>query len=164
MLPAQKSETIRSWEIVFPNDTNPHGTMFGGKVMAMMDKVAAIAAARYARKAVVTASTEGIVFKRPIRVGDRIQVCGKVVWVGRTSMVIKVDVYNEDPISQEIGHCTTARFNFVALNRDGVPTEVPPLSVETEEEKRQHEMAQFVINQALERKKRLAQTDPGASE
>ena len=89
----QKSEVVKSWEIVFPNDTNPHGTMFGGKMMAVMDKIAAIAAARYAERAVVTASTEAIIFKRPVKVGDRIQVLARVVWTGTTSMVVKVDVF-----------------------------------------------------------------------
>ena len=155
-----RSETVRSWEIVFPDDANPHGTMFGGKVMALMDKTAAIAAARFARKSVVTVSTEGIVFKRPIRVGDRIEICARVVWVGNSSMVIKVDVSGEDPQTYERTHCTTARFNFVALDRDNNPTRVPRLLVESEEEKREWEMAEFVIAQALERKKRLAAYEP----
>ncbi|MCB0288945.1 MAG: acyl-CoA thioesterase [Calditrichaeota bacterium] len=154
----KKSEEIRSWEIVFPNDTNPHGTMFGGELMAIMDKIAAIAASRYAGRAVVTASTEGIIFKEPVRVGDRIQTFARVVWVGRTSMVVKVDVFAENPLTLNRIHCTTARFNFVALDRQGKPTPVPPLLVETDEEKRQHELAEFVINQALARKQKSRET------
>ena len=154
----KKSEEIRSWEIVFPNDTNPHGTMFGGELMAIMDKIAAIAASRYAGRAVVTASTEGIIFKEPVRVGDRIQTFARVVWVGRTSMVVKVDVFAENPLPLNRIHCTTARFNFVALDRQGKPTPVPPLLVETDEEKRQHELAEFVINQALARKQKSRET------
>ena len=155
----QKSEIVRSWEIVFPNDTNPHGTMFGGKMMAEMDKIAAIAAARYAKRAVVTASTEAIIFKRPVKVGDRIQALARVVWTGTTSMVVKVDVFAENPVTSQANHCTTARFNFVALDENGNPTPVPPLLVETEEEKRQHELAEFVIKQALERKKKAAEVN-----
>lgn len=155
----QKSEVVKSWEIVFPNDTNPHGTMFGGKMMAVMDKIAAIAAARYAERAVVTASTEAIIFKRPVKVGDRIQVLARVVWTGTTSMVVKVDVFAEHPISCLSHHCTTARFNFVALDKEGKPTPVPPLLVETDEEKRQHELADFVIKQALERRKKAAEVN-----
>jgi acyl-CoA hydrolase len=151
----RKSEMLSSWEIVFPNDANPHGTMFGGKVMAIMDKMAAIAAAKYAQTSVVTASTEGIIFKRPIRVGDRLNILAKIVWVGNTSMVVKVDVYAEAPLTDERVHCTTARFNFVALDRDGKPTPIPPLIIETEEEKKEFELAEFVIKQALERKKRI---------
>jgi acyl-CoA hydrolase len=155
----QKSELLKSWEIVFPNDTNPHGTMFGGKLMAIMDKIAAITAARYAGKAVVTASTEAMVFKHPVKVGDRLQILAKVVWTGNTSMVVKVDVYAETPATSEEQHCTTARFNLVALDEAGKPTPVPPLLVETEEEKRQYELAEFVIKQALERRKKAAEVN-----
>ncbi|MCB0313955.1 MAG: acyl-CoA thioesterase, partial [Calditrichaeota bacterium] len=119
---------------------------------------AAIAASRYAGRAVVTASTEGIIFKEPVRVGDRIQTFARVVWVGRTSMVVKVDVFAENPLTLNRIHCTTARFNFVALDRQGKPTPVPPLLVETDEEKRQHELAEFVINQALARKQKSRET------
>lgn len=151
----KKAETIKSWELVFPNDTNPRGTMFGGKVMAIMDKIAAIAAGRFSGKSVVTASTEAIVFKKPIRLGDRLQTIGQVVWVGKTSMVVKVDVYAETPGTGEIRHCTTAHFNFVALDEQGNPTPIPPLIVETEEEKRNYEVAEFVKQHALERRKKI---------
>ncbi len=159
-LKPQKSIQLESWDLVFPNDTNPHGTMFGGKVMSIMDKIAGIAAGKYSGRTVVTASTEAIVFKRPIKNGDRILTIARVVWVGTTSMVVKVDVYAQDPVTCDDLHCTTARFNFVALDRDGHPTPVPPLIVETEEEKKQFELAEFVKKQALERKKKVAATDP----
>ena len=151
----KKSREVKSWEIVFPNDTNPHGTMFGGKVMAIMDKIAAIAAARYSGRTAVTVSTEAIVFKRPIKSGDRIQTIARVVWTGRTSMAVKVDVFAEDPLTNDHIHCTTARFNFVALDRDAQPTPVPPILIETDDEKQEHEIAEFVVKQALERKKRI---------
>jgi uncharacterized protein (TIGR00369 family) len=155
----KKAETIKGWELVFPNDTNPRGTMFGGKLMAIMDKIAAIAAGRYSGKSVVTASTEAIVFKRPIKQGNRIQTIGQVVWVGRTSIVVKVDVYAENPATGSHHHCTTAHFNFVALDPQDNPTSVPPLLVETEEEKRNYEVAEFVKKQALERRKKIQETD-----
>ncbi|MCB0265010.1 MAG: acyl-CoA thioesterase [Calditrichaeota bacterium] len=155
------SEIVSSWEIVFPNDTNPHGTMFGGKVMAIMDKIAAIAAGRYAERAVVTVSTEGIIFKRPIRVGDRLNILARVVWVGTSSMVVKVDVYAETPLTYERTHCTTARFNFVALDENSKPTAAPPLLLENDEEKREYELAEFVIKQALDRKRKIEENERG---
>jgi acyl-CoA hydrolase len=155
----QKAEVIKSWELVFPNDTNPRGTMFGGKLMSMMDKIAAIAAGRYSGKSVVTASTEAIVFKKPIKQGDRIQIIGQVAWVGRTSIVVKVDVYAENPATGSHHHCTTAHFNFVALDSRDNPASVPPLLVETEEEKRNYAVAEFVKKQALERRKKIQETD-----
>ena len=86
----KKAETIRSWEIVFPNDANPQQTMFGGKLMATMDKIAGIAASRYSKRIAVTASTEAMDFINPVQVGDRIQTSAKVVWVGNQG---KIDIF-----------------------------------------------------------------------
>ena len=154
----QISETIESWEIVFPNDANPLGTMFGGRLMAIMDKTAAIAASRYACRSVVTASTEAMDFISPVKVGDRIRTLAKVVWTGKTSMVVKVDVFAENPITHKKAHCTTAYFNFVALDESGRPAPVPPLKVQTEEEKHDYEIAEIVKRKALERKHHILET------
>lgn len=151
----QKSDWISSWEIVFPNDANAHGTMFGGKIMAVMDKIAGIAASRYARNLVVTASTEWVHFKEPVRVGERIETTARVVWVGRSSMVVKVDVTAENFLSGERRHCTTAHFNMVALDAGNKPVRVPGLLVETAEEKRDFEIAEIVKKKALERKQNI---------
>jgi len=150
----QKAVPLSSWHIVFPNDTNPHGTMFGGKVMAIMDIQAGIVASQYCRKAVVTASTEAVDFRTPVKVGDRLETIARVIYVGRTSLVVKIDAYAENPISGKRKHCTTAYFNMVALDEDGSPTPIPPLIVETDEEKHDCEVAQLIKKNALERKKK----------
>jgi acyl-CoA hydrolase len=155
----KKAETIRSWEIVFPNDANPQQTMFGGKLMAIMDKTAGIAASRYSRRIAVTASTEAMDFINPVQVGDRIQTSAKVVWVGRTSMVVKVDVVAENPLSGERKPCTSAHFNFVAFDEDNCPTVVPSLLVETKEEKQEYRIAEIIKQQAMERKKQIRETE-----
>lgn len=154
-LDKRKSEQIQSWEIVFPNDTNAHGTMFGGKIMAIMDKIAGIAAARYARNLVVTVSTEGVHFKEPVHVGERLESTARVVWVGHSSMVIKVVVNTENFLTGERKECTSAHFNFVALDQNEHPTKVPPLLVETEAEKRDYAIAEIVKKKALERKQNI---------
>jgi len=151
----KKAHPVSSWHIVFPNDANPHGTMFGGKVMAIMDIQAGIAATQYARHAVVTASTEAIDFIVPVKVGDRLETIARVIFVGKTSLVVKLDVYAENPISGKRKHCTTAYFNMVALDEDGVPTAVAPLIVDSPDEKREFEFAQHIKSAAMERKKRL---------
>ena len=160
---AKKSKWVESWEIVFPNDANPHGTMFGGRLMAVMDKTAAIAASKFAEKLAVTASTEAMDFIHPVKVGDRIQTLAKVVWVGRTSMVVKVDVYAENPLTHKRVHCTTAYFNFVALDDAGNPTTIPSLLIETEEERRDFEIAEIVKKKALERKRKILETEKNRS-
>ena len=154
----KKPITIRSWEIVFPNDANPQLTMFGGKLMSIMDKMAAIAASQYAKRMVVTASTEAMDFINPVYVGDRIQTTATVVWVGQTSLVVKVDVMAENPLSEGRRHCVSAHFNFVALDKDNKPCSVPPLLLETEDEKREHRIAEIVKKKALERKRKIDET------
>ncbi|PIZ61394.1 MAG: acyl-CoA thioesterase [Candidatus Marinimicrobia bacterium CG_4_10_14_0_2_um_filter_48_9] len=151
----QPSYPISSWEIVFPNDANAHNTMFGGKIMAIMDKMAGIAASRYAHNLVVTASTEGVHFKLPVRVGERIETTARVVWVGHSSMVVKVDVTAENFLTAERRDCTTAHFNMVALDENGKPTKVPPLEVKTPAEMHDYAVAEIVKKKALERKQNI---------
>jgi acyl-CoA thioesterase YciA len=153
-LEPKKAEPLSSWHIVFPNDANPHGTMFGGKVMAILDIQAGIVASQYCRKAVVTASMEAVDFKNPVKVGDRLETISRVIFVGHTSLVVKIDAYAENPLSGKRKHCTTAYFNMVALDEDGTPTAIPPLVVETDEEKRDCDLAQLIKKNALDRKKK----------
>ncbi len=160
----KKAETIRSWEIVFPNDANPQQTMFGGKLMAIMDKTAGIAASRYSKRIVVTASTEAMDFINPVYVGERTVTSAKVVWVGKTSLVVKVDVVAENPLTGERRPCTSAHFNFVALDENNNPCPVPPLLVESREEKREYQIAEIVKKQAIERKKQIQETQESGGE
>ncbi len=146
------AEVISSWQICFPTDANPGGTMFGGKLMAIMDITGGIAASRFSGRSVVTASTEAMGFKSPVKVGDRIETRARVVWVGETSLVVKVDVFAEKPLTGERNHCTTAHFNFVALDENGRPTPVPRLKLQTDEDRQLHEIAGIVKKKALERK------------
>ena len=114
-------------ESVFPTDTNPQGTLFGGQLVAWMDKAAGIAAMRQARRTVVTAAIENISFKVPILVGDLVELKALVVSVGRTSMVVEVEVFREGPFGTDRELCTVGRFTMVALDEDRRPTPVPAL-------------------------------------
>ncbi|MCB0282948.1 MAG: acyl-CoA thioesterase [Calditrichae bacterium] len=153
---AIKSYPVSSWDIVFPNDANPMGTMFGGKLMAVMDELSGIAAARFCGRPCVTASTEAFIFKHPVQVGDRIETIARVVWVGKTSLVVKVEVFSENPVkNKERRSCTSGHFNMVALDENGKPTHVPRLLVESEQEKQDFEIAEIVKGQALIRKQEL---------
>ncbi len=152
----KKSEPLSSWDIVFPNDANPLGTMFGGKLMAIMDEMAGIAASRFCNHPSVTASTEAFIFKNPVSVGDRIETIARVVWVGNTSLVVKVVVFSENPVKKkERKSCTTGHFNMVAVDDNGKPTQVPQLIVESDLEKQDYEVAEIVKRQALIRKKEV---------
>lgn len=114
-------------ELVFPKDTNFHGTAFGGFVLSLMDKAASIAAVRHSKANVVTARMDAVDFHVPIRVGDAVALEARVVKVGRTSMTIRVDVQREHLASGEQQLATSGTFVFVAVDSEGRPVPVPPL-------------------------------------
>ncbi len=133
------SVRVSTTEIVLPSNTNTHGTMFGGDVMALMDKTAAIAAIRFCRQPVVTASTERIDFRTPIRLGDIIEAFARVIHTGRTSLIVRIDIYAERPLTGERERCTTGYYSFVSIDEQGRPQQVPPLLLVTEEDRRDWE-------------------------
>ena len=116
----------RTLEFVFPTDTNALGTIFGGTLVAWMDKVAAYAAIRRARCTVVTAHIESIDFKTPIHEGDLVELYAQVERVGRTSIRVRVEVNRENPMDGSRHLCTVGRFTMVAVGTDGRPAPVPP--------------------------------------
>lgn len=109
---------------VFPHDTNPRGSLFGGTLVSWMDTAAGIAAMRRARQTVVTAKIEDIEFKVPIVQGELVEVVATVVRVGRTSMRVRVDVSKEDPLTGDSQLCTTGHFTMVAIGPDRRPVPV----------------------------------------
>ena len=113
-------------ESVFPTDTNPRGRLFGGQLVAWMDKAAGYAAMRRARNVVVTAAIEEIQFRVAVRVGEMVELVATVVSVGRTSMRVRVDVFKEDPIVGDAELCTTGHFVLVSVDDEGHPVPVPP--------------------------------------
>jgi acyl-CoA hydrolase len=118
----------RMLKIVFPDNTNHMGTLFGGQALAWMDEAAFIAAARYSRRTVVTARSEQVDFKLPIRQGHLVEVVARVVEVGRTSMQVEVEVIAEDLLDGERELCTRGRFVMIALDSRGRPVGVPQLA------------------------------------
>ncbi len=131
----RRSPWVTSVDTVFPHHANPLGTIFGGRVLELLDVNSAIACFRFARTQVVTASTEPVDFRNPVYVGEILEVRSRVIWTGRTSMIVRCEVTGENPYTGERRLCTTGHLNFVALDAEGVPTPVPPLLVETEEER-----------------------------
>jgi len=132
-------ETIQQ---VLPGDTNPLGTVFGGKVMQWIDTVAAISAMRHCRQTVVTASIDRIDFHAPAKVGHVMILQANVFFAGRTSMEVKVTVMAENPLSGRRELTTEARLTFVAIDSDGQPTAVPGIKPVSEDDKRLYAEAQ----------------------
>jgi len=115
-------------EMVFPEQTNHLGTLFGGQALALMDKAAFIVASRYARRTVVTASSERVDFHVPVRQGQLVELIARVASTGRTSITVDVALFAEDLASGDRELCTRGRFVLVALDAHGKPTHVPPLT------------------------------------
>src|SRR6185503_15930631 len=127
---AHPAPEIHATDIVLPHQTNNFNTMFGGEVMAMMDKAAAIAGLRFCRQPVVTASSERIDFRTPIHAGEIIEAIARVIYVGRTSMVVRVHIYAEHPLRGDRRVCTTGYFSMVSVDTQGQKLMVPRLLLE----------------------------------
>lgn len=153
---ARRAEAVSSTNFVFPNDTNHHGTMFGGRVFQLMDQTGAIAAARFAHTTVVTAAMEAVSFQYPIREGEIIETVARVVYTGRTSMLVRVDVFADHQLTGERKRATTGYLTMVALDAAGKPRPVPRVLIETEEERADYEVAERVRDAALRRSRQQA--------
>jgi len=139
-------------EIVFPNDANPLGNIFGGRVMQLIDIVGSIAAMRHCRNAVVTASMDRLDFLSPAYVGEILILQASVNFVARTSMEVGVKVTAENPLTGERRHTGSAYVTYVSIDKAGHPLPVPGISPESEEEKRrQHQAEQRRNNRLKER-------------
>lgn len=143
--PKPPSESkIQMTELVLPNDANVLGNVLGGRVMHWIDLAAATAAHKHCNSICVTAAIEGLSFLNPIKVGQLAHLEGRVVHTGNTSLMTKVDVYSEDMNTGEIKKTSEAYLAFVNLDDNGKPQTVPPLLVQTDEEKAEFEKVQEI--------------------
>lgn len=135
-----ESRTILT-DMVLPSETNPLNNLFGGELLARMDRAASIAARRHSRRITVTAAVNHVAFNRSVPVGSVITVEAAISRAFKTSMEVFIDVWMEDRFSGEKTKANEAIYTFVAVDETGKPTEVPPLSPETELEKERFEGA-----------------------
>jgi acyl-CoA hydrolase len=133
---------VETANLVLPGLTNVHGTIFGGILMQWIDVAAAIAAARHAGMAVVTAAMDRLHFLRPVRLGAVVIVQAQVNFVARTSMEVGVRVFVEDLRTKERTQATRAYVTMVAVDGNGCPVAVQPLVLETDEDRRRHAAAE----------------------
>ena len=141
-------------QVVLPNDANPLGFILGGTVMHLIDIAGAIACHRHTRSLLVTAAVDGLQFLHSIKVGDMIILRSRVTCVFNTSLEVQVEVYSEETLTGRRQLTSRAFLTFVAIDRDGNRVKVPPLLVETDEERRVCEGAQL---RRAERLKRTAE-------
>jgi acyl-CoA hydrolase len=147
---AVKESQHETSELMMPGDANNMGHVFGGVVLAMMDKCAAIAAFRHSRSPVVTASIDRVDFREPIRLGELVVMKASVNFAGRTSMEVGVRVEAEELLTGNRRHTNSAYVTFVAVDGKGRPIEVPQVRPETPIEERRYEAAQQRRRRRLE--------------
>lgn len=136
----RESRTFKASHVL-PPDTNNHNTLFGGRLMAHIDDVAALSAMKHARGPVVTASTDSVDFLQPVKVDNEVSLEAFVTWTHNTSMEVFVKIVAEDLRTGERAVCATSFLTFVAIGPDGKPTQVPKVIPETEEEQFLHQGA-----------------------
>jgi acyl-CoA hydrolase len=139
-------------QVVLPNDTNPLGFILGGTVMHLIDIAGAIACHRHTRSLLVTAAVDDLQFLHSIKVGDLIILKSRVTCVFTTSLEVQVDVFSEETLTGRRQLTSRAFLTFVAIDRDGGRIRIPPLLVETDEERRVCEEAHARREQRLKRK------------
>lgn len=119
---AQSKTTI--FKAVFPNTTNHYHTLFGGTAMQLMDETAFITATRFSRQQMVTVSSDRIDFKKPIPAGTIVELSGRVTYLGRTSLKVRVDIYVEEMYSNDREKAVSGEFTFVAIDGDKNPVKI----------------------------------------
>ena len=134
------SRTILT-DLVLPSETNPLNNLFGGELLARMDRAASIAARRHSRRIVVTASVNHVAFNKAIPLGSVVTVEAAVSRAFKSSMEIFIDVWIEDRESGQRSKANEAIYTFVAVDETGAPVNVPPLEPETDLEKKRFEAA-----------------------
>ncbi len=122
-------------DLVLPGETNPLDNLFGGELLARMDRASSIAARRHCKRIVVTASVNHVVFSKAVPVGSVLTVEAKVSRAFKSSMEIYVDVWMEDRESGEKTKVNEGIYTFVAVDRTGTPVKVPKINPETDLEK-----------------------------
>ncbi len=145
------SETILS-EVMMPIHANHYGSVHGGTILRLADEAAFVTATKHARKNVVMASMDHIVFKHPVNIGDLLTIRSRILFVGRSSMDVEVAIETERLKEGKVLKVGSAYLTMVALDDKGAPTDVPRLILKTREEK-------LKSGQALARRKiRLGST------
>ena len=125
-----QSKTIMT-DMVLPSETNPLNNLFGGELLARMDRAASIAARRHSRRITVTASVNHVAFNRSVPLGSVVTVEAKVSRAFKTSMEVYLDVWVEDRKSGKREKANEAIYTFVAVDDNGNPVKVPEIKPET---------------------------------
>ena len=135
------SESLFS-ELMMPHQVNNHGHVFGGVILSMVDRAAGVASMRHSGRPCVTVSFDRVDFKEPIFTGEVVTCRARVNFVGRTSMEIGVRVEAENLFTRNSRHTNSCYLTFVAIDANHRPVPVPPLKLETEEDRKRFRQGQ----------------------
>lgn len=137
MAPAKRASESQTEmvQVVLPNDANPLGYILGGTVMHLIDIAGAIASVRHARMPMVTAAVDELHFLHPIKVGDLIILNSRVTCAFNTSLEVQVDVFSEETLTGRRQLTSRAFLTFVTASESGLRPRVPPLLLETDDER-----------------------------
>ncbi len=138
---AASESSLTMPQMVMPFHANAAGRMHGGEVMKLMDSAAYVVATRHCRQNVVTASVTQLSFLEPVFVGDLLICSARIIYTGSTSMEVHVIVQAEHLESGVVEKVSEGYFFMVALDRNGRPTGIPPLKLETDEDRQHFEEA-----------------------
>ncbi len=139
MTPKTPSDSLSIMtDIVLPSETNPIGNMFGGELLARMDRAASIAARRHSRRIVTTVSVNNVAFSKMIPLGSVVTIEAKVSRSFKSSMEVFMDVWIEDRESGERYKSNEGIYTFVAVDEMGQPVSVPPIVPESDLEKQRY--------------------------
>lgn len=142
MTPKSPSESLTVLtDLVLPSETNPLNNLFGGELLARMDRAGSISAGRHSRRIGVTVSVNHVAFNKAIPLGSVVIIEAKVSRAFKTSMEIYIDVWVEDRLSGERVKSNEAIYTFVAVDEKGKPVEVPEIIPETPLEKNRYDAA-----------------------
>jgi acyl-CoA hydrolase len=146
---------------VLPNDANPLGFILGGTVMHLIDMAGAIAAHRHTRTLLVTAAVDGLQFLHPIKVGDLIILKSRVTAVWKTSLEVEVEVFSEELLTGRHELTSRAYLTFVSIDQEGRRVPIPPLLLETDEDRERARAADARRVDRLRARKELVQREDG---
>lgn len=137
----KQHKTLTMTQLMTPDMANFSGHVHGGATLRLLDQAAYACASRYCNHYVVTLSVDQVFFRQPVRVGELLTFLASVNYTGHTSMEVGIRVMTEDIIHKTTRHAMTCYFTMVAVDDEGHPVKVPPLDIETPNERRRYETA-----------------------
>ncbi len=141
-------------QLMLPEHANAYGNVHGGLIMKMVDETGGIAAMRHAQRPCVTVAIDEMSFVSPVHVGELLCCKASVNYVGRSALEVGVHVHAENPITGAVTHTNSAYLVYVAIDDAGRPCDVPPLALESDEDRRRHRAASERQAERIARRKK----------